>query len=257
MQGNWRSRCSFSIIATLAIALMAGPFSTARADHDAPVVIPPQVKAYGRTYGEWSAKWWQHISKIPWSQNPLNDSTGEFCARGQKGKVWFLTDVLLLDRDVTLTRNCTLPSSKAIFFPILSFESDGQLCYPADLTIDQLRQFARDQIDRANHMSVIVDGVALPIYRVESTVFSYTLPDDNWLNGIEALAPGSCPLHANAGKYGPAVSDGYWIMLAPLPAGKHTLHIKGIFNAPAAPLAEDITYQLTIVNGRGDDGIDD
>jgi hypothetical protein len=40
----------------------------------------------------------------------------------------------------------------------------------------------------------------------------------------------------------PAVSDGYFIFLAPLSPGKHRLHFHAEFNG----IIEDITYYLTV-----------
>src|SRR5262245_45548774 len=54
-----------------------------------PGVLPPQTTAYGKTYGEWGAAWWQWALSIPADRNPLTDKTGEFCGEGQSGPVWF------------------------------------------------------------------------------------------------------------------------------------------------------------------------
>ena len=53
-------------------------------------VYPIDSKLYGLTYGEWSAKWWQWVHSIPAENNPITDTTGIECARGQNGPVWFL-----------------------------------------------------------------------------------------------------------------------------------------------------------------------
>jgi hypothetical protein len=45
------------------------------------------------------------------------------------------------------------------------------------------------------------------------------------------------------GTFSPQVSDGYWIMLAPLSAGAHTIHFKGILNGG---FESEVTYFLTI-----------
>jgi hypothetical protein len=41
----------------------------------------PQVKAYRKTYGEWSARWWQWVRSIPAGTNPLLDTTGHTVTR--------------------------------------------------------------------------------------------------------------------------------------------------------------------------------
>jgi hypothetical protein len=56
-----------------------------------PRVIRPSrsVEETGRTYGQWSARWWQYVLSIPAPENPLLDLTGARCARGQSGPVFF------------------------------------------------------------------------------------------------------------------------------------------------------------------------
>jgi hypothetical protein len=34
----------------------------------------PEPKIYGKTYGEWSAKWWKWVKSIPAQSNPLLSS---------------------------------------------------------------------------------------------------------------------------------------------------------------------------------------
>ena len=56
-------------------------------------VLPVELRAFGRSYGEWSAAWWQWAYGIPVPTNPLFDETGALCGNGQTGKVWFLAGV--------------------------------------------------------------------------------------------------------------------------------------------------------------------
>jgi len=55
-----------------------------------PRVFPPSSTPFGKFYGEWSAEWWQWTGSIPASENLHFDETGEKCAVGQRGPVWFL-----------------------------------------------------------------------------------------------------------------------------------------------------------------------
>ena len=57
-------------------------------------ILPMQKEYYGKTYSEWAVKWWQWAIGTPASTNPIFDVTGEFCASGQKGPVWFLATTL-------------------------------------------------------------------------------------------------------------------------------------------------------------------
>jgi hypothetical protein len=47
-----------------------------------------QPTVYGKTYGEWSAKWFQWAYAGPVGENAVEDETGEFCAAHQpEGRV--------------------------------------------------------------------------------------------------------------------------------------------------------------------------
>jgi hypothetical protein len=55
------------------------------------------------------------------------------------------------------------------------------------------------------------------------------------------------------GTYSPAVDDGSYVMLKPLPIGAHTVHITATrgacpLDAPDNPgFSQDVTYDLTVV----------
>jgi hypothetical protein len=110
-----------SIIVVLAIALPGSPFTITpssfeqqRSSEGANFTISSiDSGPYGLTYGEWSGKWWQWTLSIPTDVNPLNDKTGENCAKNQNDtQVWFLAGTY----GGTAERTCTIPSGKAIFF---------------------------------------------------------------------------------------------------------------------------------------------
>lgn len=87
-----------------------------------------QGKLYGKTYGEWSAKWWQWAYSIPASHSPVLLEGDVDCTLGQQGPVYFLAGkatVLPDDPDelpIVLTgeRWCSIPQGKALFFPIVN-----------------------------------------------------------------------------------------------------------------------------------------
>ncbi len=49
----------------------------------------------------------------------------------------------------------------------------------------------------------------------------------------------------------PAVADGQWIFLAPLPAGQHVIRFQSTTDNPDFQL--DVTYHLTVGGEDGDD----
>src|SRR3954468_7173100 len=88
-----RMSIAISLIAALLLAL---PLHSVRADTNPnPGIVPPDTAGTvtGNTYGGWSAAWWQYVSSIPASDNPLLDQTGADCSVGQSGSVWFLVGV--------------------------------------------------------------------------------------------------------------------------------------------------------------------
>lgn len=211
-----------------------------------PGILPPNSKAFGATYGEWAARWWQWAYKQPVDTNPLFDETGARIANGQSGKVWYLGGVFNVSGSAV--RTGTVPAGKALFFPILNFEADN-LAPPIDPPLDEagLRALAGGIMDTATDLSAEIDGRSvnnLAAYRVQSPVFDVTFPDNNIFQFFGFDVP--------AGTYSMPdgfVDDGYYLMLHPLSAGRHTIHFHG--SVPAFGFTLDITYNLTVVGGNG------
>src|SRR5215831_10665104 len=63
-----------------------------------------------------ATSWWQWALETPASENPLTDTTGQFAAVNQRGRVWFLAGN---SGGITI-RPITVPSGKALFFPIVN-----------------------------------------------------------------------------------------------------------------------------------------
>jgi hypothetical protein len=208
-----------------------------------PGILPIQSDAYGATYNEWAARWWQWAYKQPVNTNPLFDQTGAMVANGQSGHVWFLAGVINVSG--TATRSATIPTGKALFFPILNVENDnfGPPNNPP-LSVADLRAGAKAFMDSAINLEADIDGrvVQNPAgYREQSPVFSVNFPDNNVFQFFGFNTP--------AGTYSPFVDDGYYLMLAPLSAGPHTIHFHGTVSV--ANFTVDITYHLNVVGGQG------
>ena len=199
-------------------------------------VAPPDSRPYGKTYGEWAAKWWQWALAIPTDHNPLYDETGADAAQGQSGPVWFLCGVF--NASGTAERTVTLPAEKALLFPIVNNVFISTL--PTDpTTADGIRPMIAPLINDATDLACEVDGVAvqyLSHYCTESPLFEVTLPADNVFG-------------ADLGTYGPSMDEGYYLMLDPLKAGNHLLHFHG--SLPDAGFSLDITYHLTVQPDHG------
>ncbi|MHC1765870.1 MAG: hypothetical protein AB9869_16490 [Verrucomicrobiia bacterium] len=215
-----------------------------------PGISPPEANAYGASYHEWAARWWQWVAAIPLGQNPAVDDTGQYAAEGQSGHVWFLTDVGpgTLGPGDAITRTCDIPVGKALFFPVWNviwFTVPGVDC-PVEQ--DPLEWFLENEGWIRELMgSVTIEEVSCEIdgrpiqnldrYHVQSPVFTMDLPENNIL-WPEPQVFTAC------------MSDGMYLMLAPLSAGPHTIHSRAVLEwsfFPGGHSYVDVTYHLTVV----------
>src|SRR6185437_3171085 len=72
---------------------------------------------HGKSYNQLAVAWWQYVLGQPAATNPLQDTTGAHCATGQTGPVFFLAGT---SGSGTVTRQCTVPAGKQLFFPLLN-----------------------------------------------------------------------------------------------------------------------------------------
>lgn len=213
-------------------------------------ILQADSKPYGLTYGEWTARWWQWAYSIPKDANPAYDDSGRYCTQGQSGPVWFLTGTYGHPVD----RYCTIPSGKAILFPILNSECSFAE-FPNLKNEKELRQCSKEMEDTVNYLEAKVNDIGikdLSKYRVQSPLFNFTLPKNNILE---------LPLQTTT----QAVSDGNWVFLKPVAVGKYVIYFKGgLKNINATTSAEEnssnyafagpygwdypVTYHLTIAN---------
>jgi hypothetical protein len=202
-----------------------------------PGVLPPNSHPHGASYGEWSARWWQWALSFRVDADPFFDTAG--CDAGQSGPVWFLAGSFV---NSTVVRDCTVPAGKAILFPPLCTECstvEGPPFFGSNEA--ELRTCAALNMDPAEAMFATIDGVALNRYRVQSPLYEFSSPDGGVFGGPVT---------------GLSVSDGVWLMLAPLSAGRHTLRYGGTF-AGNPPFTLDLTYNLTVERGRRGHGHED
>jgi hypothetical protein len=188
-----------------------------------PNVIPPYDTPYGKSYGEWAAEWWI------WAElaggRPVLDETGEYCGDGQYKKgPWFLAGTA---GEVDVVRECQVPTGRMLFFPIINI---AWIKREGDPPEEDLRAMLDFFVSTMGDLEVIIDGrplQQLEMYRAQSPTFTY--PAGHWYPPPEA--PGS-------------IADGFYIMLAPLSAGEHTIEFGG--GSDAFGFATYVTYNLTV-----------
>lgn len=232
----WRGVGLISIF----LSVIAGSISAAHAANANPGVLPPNSHAFGMTYGEWSARWWQWTFSLPVDQNPLFDVGGDCSnsANGQSGPVWFLAGAF---QDISpVVRNCTVPLGKALFFPIIDVAC-SELDSGGATSEQELRDCATSTLDLVNDVTAVIDGVDvrnLQVYRTSSQLFTMgPLPDNNVFQFFGTTA--------SPGTTTSAVAEGYYLMVPPLSRGMHTIQIIGIFDSV---IAIDITYVLNVTH---------
>jgi hypothetical protein len=218
-------------------------------------VYPPGSNPLGVSYGEWTARWWQWLTSIPGPVNPNLDTTGANCDQGQSGPVWFLAG--RFSSGPQTVRACTVPADKLLLLPIANIwfgdgvgdcNGIGPL-HPDPKLPTCPAMFAPVDFNQPNGwtpvtaavvgtennppaLELTVDGIPLrdpTAYRALAPQFSYKLPR----NSLNGNPPGT---------YGPSGSDGYWVMLTPLPPGRHTIHFR------TGDGFQDVLYNLRVEN---------
>jgi len=204
--------------------------------------FPPDSKPFGQSYAAWSADWWRWALSIPPEYMPIIDPTGDACAVGQHGPVWFLAGTF----GGLAVRSCAVPANKALFFPLINCEWENVWVGQPVLTIEELYALCAPPGTPA--LTLEVDGasllpstssnpkdLSLLDFRATSAVFDYSFPANNLAGQPQ-------------GVYYPAISDGWWMMLKPLTPGNHTVRFTADngfgFNL-------DVTYNLQVIALEG------
>jgi hypothetical protein len=196
-----------------------------------PGILPPNQPAYGKSYGEWAAAWWNWALSGPDGNNVLQDTTGALCGLNQSGPVWFLAGTL---NSGAAVRTCTIPAGKAVFFPVansfLSAEARnyGQTRKAVKVGWQKSFDWATATID-GQDVADLVD------FNVISPNFDLVLPANN-IFGVDA------------GSYSPSAAIGIHLMLAPLSPGLHEIHVQAAFKNADTGVDDiiDVTYHLTV-----------
>ena len=225
MPGRRRSRRIALLPAGLLMcaSLVVTPGAAAGA---APEVVPPRALTEGLTYGEWSALWWQQVAAIPQAANPLGQKGRVTCRLG-RGKVRFLVGTL----GGNASRSCRVPAGTRLLVPLVNGE-----CSSAEgngTTAAALLACARGQTDAVSSLNASVDGQrirGLRAFRFASPLFAIDLPAGDVF--------GKGPVAT------PSVADGFWLILEPLPAGRHVVRFGGA--VAAANFSVQTTYRLQV-----------
>lgn len=139
----------------------------------------------------------------------MTDKTGRFCDRNQtNAQIWFLAGTF----GGEAKRRCSVSSGRAILFPVIN-DLITYAEYPHLVNEEELRTYAKDDLDRATQYEVYVDGIQIERvkeYRIQSNLFKIDIPYKEWHVSTEGI------------------SDGYWILLKPFPSrSTHVISFRG------------------------------
>lgn len=235
-----RAVALLAVLATIVCGTIWSPASRAAPRSRSPVYdLRSRSKILGRTAAEWTVEWWQWALSLPADRNPGFDADGTLGATAQRGPVWFLIGAF---NSTSVSRTVTVPAGRAILLPLVNTEWDS-VGLPSALSVEELRRKAAETIASVDVGALLleIDGQAVSGVergRVRAGPFQYWYPDANAGQANGLVSP--------RGIYAPALSDGYWAMLRPLPVGRHTVRWVASLGSPF-DLTLDIRYTIDVV----------
>ncbi len=235
-------RLILTLVLSLVLTLVA--LVPASAANPSGKVLPPGPRYFGRTYAEWSVQWWRWAFSQGATHNALTDLTGADCGSSQSGPVFFLAGS---PSTAAITRNCNVPPGKGLFFPIINVEESRV-------------EYVRDGNDMTGgtyaDWLALVSGVVNTTYLTEVEIDGRPVqPANAVLTRYRTQTPANPVPTANIAvgnawgiTPGPTefAADGYYVMVAPLSAGRHTIHFRGAFMFFGTLFTNEVTYNLMV-----------
>lgn len=176
--------------------------------------------------GQWSSRWWQWAANFD-GKPPYQDRDGTRCAMHQDGPVWFLAGT---DGSFDAVRSCTIPADRHVFVPLITwFVAAGDAGETEALSCTQKQQRAANFADHVYTGLVLLDGRPIGQFQRMRAAGEtcFTLTSDH-----------------------PAVAtDGYWLMLKPLPPGQHTLAVAAAYREGPRQSMQNFQYTLEVSEG--------
>jgi hypothetical protein len=210
-----------------------------------PYTFPVNSSPYGISYKNWTAKWAAWEYGIPKSNNwnfkntPGVNYVPKDCSYMQdpSSPVFFLPWVGA-EQGTYATVTCIVPHNKAILISVDSGTGDYSDPSVKLKTPSELIRIETESNKYPNKFDATLDGHSLDLindeaHKVTSDLYNLTLPKDNVWGEPE----------------GPdkAITQGWWLMLKPLPVGEHTVH----YNTGYAKLNSDPTNMPGQGNPKG------
>jgi hypothetical protein len=208
----------------------------------------------GKPLEEWAKEYWQWWITTPETIPKDPETNLDQCIVGSDpaGIMTFLLDTY----QTTYNAKCAIPSQRYILVPLLIGECDPTVPDPRGKSdnIQEMWECAKDADEIFKLWKVVLDNQVLfensgnsivnqnlteQILVRNSSIFTMNIPEINRYG-------------APAGSY-PAVVDGYYLVLNPLPVGEHILEYSIVHEipVPGVGIPQQIpgkaTYSLTVV----------
>lgn len=154
----------------------------------------------GVPLSEWTARWWRWAEAQPLP--PYLDPDGRLCDLDQHGPVWFLAGT---NGQFQPRRECVVPEGRHLLLPIINMLVKENRARADCATLQ-----ADAAVNNEHLLSAVVllDGQPLGDMRVH-----------------RVTSDGCFRMDADDASSRLAAADGYWLMLAPLSRGRHTLSV--------------------------------
>jgi hypothetical protein len=208
-------RMALGSLAACGLALLflqpTGADERAPVDDPRPDVLSKEqvLRATGKTLAEWGAKWWQWAFEHP---EVLSDTTGEFGHLGDVGGPVFFAEGSGGD---PLTLRYSVPGGQYILLPVATYI---WTLFDPCAEVDCAREIVNHNfLDGITDVSVRIDGHRLR----HISEYLVRVPQRNPLFKVDAG-----PIQPDGyGGIMDAVQGGYWVMLEPLPPGRHEISL--------------------------------
>jgi len=180
-------------------------------------VLPPDSIVTGFTIAEWTARYNQWGWTQSTNQHPYLDTDGSWANNGQAGPVFFIAGGFYFGQQPA--RHYSVPQGKYLLLPLVTIYVDNIDVPPPPHSVEELLAIAAAHIDTTTEMHVSIDGMPVSgLFAHRETAPPFTL---NFASPDNLFTISSH--HDVTGLIDPAVSDGYWLMLEPLPSGPHVI----------------------------------
>ena len=177
---------------------------------------------------QWSARWWRWVGRFDdINAVPQRDPNGGRCAMHQEGPVWFLAGT---DGTFDAVRTCTIPADKYVFVPLINWVVHRGVQDATMSCADKQAEAAR----RADH---VVTGLVLL--------------DGRPVGELQRMRVASGGCFEMSAQNTASASDGYWLMLKPLPPGKHQLAIAAASPEDPRRSMQTSRYELEVLARAG------